>query len=234
MPVRLRLVSAGLCVLVAACSSKGPTAAPTGSAPPSAPAVAESLLDALLLGTADLNAAMGTTGLTGSGLKMRMSDATNLVSRPECLPIYGPAGERVYAASGYTAVRHQSFSDPGFAHSATEAVVLFPSASQATAFFGASAQGWQACANTGFLHTMSGGRDSWEVGPVANADGLLSTSARITQEIFDHPSTGGPWTAQRVLTVRNNVVIDVITDSSTGSEPTARTITAQIAARIPG
>ena len=62
---------------------------------------------------------------------------------------------------------------------------------------------------------------------------VLSATARITQDLFDRPATQGPWTAQRVLTVRNNVVIDVFADTSNG-DPAALKIAQQIAAKVPG
>jgi hypothetical protein len=45
---------------------------------------------------------------------------------------------------------------------------------------------------------------------------------------------GGGLTGQRVLTVRNNVVIDIFTDSSTPNDPAAVNIAQQIAAKVPG
>ena len=67
--------------------------------------------------------------------------------------------------------------------------MLIPSAQQAAAFFTASSQRWQACSNGSFTHTMSGGREVWDVGPISNTNGVLSTSARINLEIYDHPSS---------------------------------------------
>jgi hypothetical protein len=227
------LAFAGICLLAAACDSTANKATPAVSTSTTAAAVAEAALDGLLLSSADINAAMGTSDSTGSGLSMRMDDLTNLVSRPECLPIFGPADGKAYAGSGYSAVRHETFSDPRHAHAATQAVVLLPTAPQAAAFFTASSQGWQGCANGSFNHNMSGGRDVWEVGPVSNANGVLSATARITQDLYDKPATQGPWTAQRVLTVRNNVVIDVFADTSNG-DPAALKIAQQIAAKVPG
>jgi PknH-like extracellular domain len=116
-----------------------------------------------------------------------------------------------------------------------QSVVLFPSAQQATAFFTASAQRWQACSNGSFVHTMSGGREVWDVGPISNTNGVLSTAARISLEIYDRPTSqeGAGLTAQRAMTVRNNVVIDVLTDSSSANDPAAVNVATQIAAKVP-
>ena len=82
---------------------------------------------------------------------------------------------------------------------------------------------------------MSGGREVWDVGPISNTNGVLSTSARISLQIYDRPAAheGGGLTAQRALTVRNNVVIDVLTDSAAANDPAAVNIAVQIAAEVP-
>ncbi len=240
--IRLRtaLVLAGICMVAAGCNSNGTkvvSSTPTTSASTTVPAVAEAALDGLLLSVADIDAAMGTTDLSVSADSKQMDDLSNLVSRPECLPIFGPAGTKPYANSGWTAVRVENLSDPAHTQVAVQTVVLLASAPQAAAFFTASSQRWQQCANGSFTHIMSGGREVWEVGPVSNANGVLSTSARITEEIYDKPPTQGDQdrgTAQRVLTVRNNVVIDIFTDSPDANDPAAVQIARQIAAKVPG
>jgi hypothetical protein len=238
MRPRTALALAGICMVAAGCNPNGTKVIPATSrtASPTSitvPAVAEAALDGLLLSVADINAAIGTTDLSVSADSKRMDDLSNLVSRPECLPIFGPAGEKPYANSGSTAVRVENLSDPAHTHTAVQTVVLLSSAPQAAAFFTASSQNWQQCSNGSFAHNMSGGRDVWEVGSVSNANGLLTTSARITEEIYDKPPTQGRGTAQRVLTVRNNVVIDILTDSADANEGAAVKIAQQIAAKVP-
>jgi hypothetical protein len=82
---------------------------------------------------------------------------------------------------------------------------------------------------------MSGGCEVWAVGPISNNNGVLSTAARISLGIYDRPAArgGGRLTAQRALTVRNNVVIDVLTDSPAANDPAAVNIAVQIAAEVP-
>ncbi len=232
------LTIAGICIVAAGCNSNAtkeiPGTSTTASTSTTAPAVAEAALDGLLLRVADINAAMGTADLWVSAKSKQMNDVSSLVSRPECLPIFGPAGEKPYANSGWTAVRVENLSNPADTHVAVQAVALLASAPQAAAFFTASAQRWQECANGSFAHNMSGGREVWEVGPVSSADGVLSTSAQITEEIFDKPPTRSRGTAQRALTVRNNVVIDIFTDSPDSNDGAAARIAQQIAAKVTG
>ncbi len=226
---------AGLCVLAAGCGTASNQATSSTTAPTTVPPVAQAALDGLLLGAPQINAAMGVAGLSVADDKKHFEDVSALVSRPECLPIYSPAEANAYANSGSSGVRRQFLGDPSHSHLAEQSVVLFPTAQQASAFFAASAQRWPACANSSFAHTMSGGREVWEVGPVSSANGVLSTTARISQEIYDRPSAqeGAGQTAQRALTVRNNVVIDVLTSSPAANDAAATNIAAQIAAEIP-
>jgi hypothetical protein len=76
----------------------------------------------------------------------------------------------------------------------------------------ASLQRWQACSNGSFTRTVSGGCEVWDVGPISNTNGVLSTAARINLEIYHRPATqqGGGLTAQRVMTVRNDFAIFVL------------------------
>jgi hypothetical protein len=225
---------AGLCILAAGCgtnSNRAEQAATSTAVPP----VAQAALDGLLLSVAQINAAMGTTGLSVADDKKQMEDVSALVSRPECLPIYSPAEATAYANSGWSGVHRQFLGDPSRSHLVQQTVVLFPTTQQASAFVSASAQRWQACSNGSFVHTMSGGREVWDVGPISNTNGTLSTTAHIGLEVFDRPGAqeGSGLTAQRALTVRNNVVIDILTDSRTATDPAAVNIAAQIAVEVP-
>ena len=226
---------AGLCVLVAGCGANSNRGDPAKTTSTTVPPVAQAALDGLLLSVAQINSAMGTTDLSVADDTRHMEDVSALVSRPECLPIYSPAEATAYANSGWSGVHRQFLGDPSHSHVVEQTVVLFPSTQQASAFVSASAQRWQACANGSFVHTMSGGREVWDVGPISNTDGTLSTAARISLEVYDHPGAqeGGGLTAQRALAVRNNVVIDVLTDSRTAADPAAVNIAAQIAAEVP-
>jgi PknH-like extracellular domain len=235
MQNRIAAALAGLCILVAGCSANSNRTTPVTSASTTVPPVARAALDGLLLSAAQINSAMGTTDLSVADDTKQMEDVSAIVSRPECLPIYSPAEANAYANSGWTGVHRQFLGDPSHSHVTEQSVVLFPTAQQASAFFTDSARRWQACANGCFAHTMSGGREVWDVGPISNTNGVLSTSARISLQIYDRPAAheGGGLTAQRALTVRNNVVIDVLTDSAAANDPAAVNIAAQIAAEVP-
>ena len=234
MQQRMAVALAGTCILAAGCSPNSNQAIPTTStSSTTAPPVAAAALDGLLLSAAEINTAMGATQVSVTVDTKQMEDVSAVVARSECLPIYSPAEAAAYAGSGWTAVHRQDLSDPS--HAAVQSVVLFPSARQAAAFFTASAKSWQACANQSFTHIMSGGHEVWEVGPISNTNGILSTVAQISLEIDHLPATpeGAGLTGRRVLTVRNNVIIDIFTDSPNANDPAAVEIAAQIAAKVP-
>jgi len=230
MQQRIAVALVGIGILALGCGPHSTPATPTTAAP-----VTEAGLTGLLLSTAEIDTAMGATEMSVTREMSDMDDASALVSRPECLPIYGPADARVYVGSGWAAVHSQNLSDPAGNHVALQSVVLFPAPEQAAAFFTASSQSWRACSNDSFMHTMTGGREVWDVGPTSEHNGVLSTDVRIHRDVYDVPADQqrGDLTGQRVLTVRNNVVVDVSAFSATGNDQAGVKIAAQIAAKVP-
>ena len=124
---------------------------------------------------------------------------------------------------GYTAVRDQTLQEgDNFTHYVQQSLVLFPSAKPAGAFFTASAQQWPACHQ--YTHTQSG--SLWDVAPISNTNGILSTTA--TQQNANAPG----WACGRALAQRNNILIDVNTCSANPAD-SAVNIANQIAAKVP-
>jgi len=222
------LAVVGICILAAACSSGSHHGAKTSTTrstatTTTAPPLADTALPGLLLSPDQINTAMGATGMTVTKTHFAMSDDSATMSPKECLAIDGSAQAQVYAGSGYTAVRDQTLQEgDNFTHYAEQAVVLFPSAHQAGAFFTASAQQWPACHQ--YTHTQSG--SLWDAAPISNTNGTLSTSA--AQQNAKAPG----WGCGRALAARNNVVIDVNTCSANPAD-SAVNIANQIAARVP-
>jgi hypothetical protein len=221
------LVIASVCILTAGCSigsNQGTKTSTTRSTPTSTtpPALLDTALPGLLLSPEEVNAAMGATEMTVTKTRFEMSDDSATMEPRECLAVDGSAQAQVYADSGFTAVRDQTLQDgDNFTHFAEQAVVLFPSAKQASAFVAASAQQWPACRE--YTHTQSG--SLWAAGPISNANGILSTTA--TQQNANEPG----WACGRALAVRNNVVIDVNTCSANPAD-SAVNIANQIAAKV--
>ena len=197
------------------------------------PPVAAEALDGLLLSPAEINSAMGATGMTVNGTSTDMSDDGDNIPDKDCRFTYYSAEASVYDGSGWTAVRSQHLREPvDVDHEVSQAVVAFPSANDAARFFAASAQRWPACSNREFHYIQPGQPDEvWTVGSIANSDGTLSTTATV--------KGGEGWACRRALTVSNNVAIDIAAcsatpvGSTTGTHTDAVNIAHQIAAKVP-
>ena|SRR5258705_8102200 len=218
------LVVAVICVLVTGCGSTIGNAASTTTTTRSMiprPLV-ERELAGLLLSPEEVNAAMGTAGMTVTDNQASMSDNSATMAPQECLAIDGAAEAPVYANSGYWAERDQSLNDgDNFTHYLKQAVVLFPTMENAGVFFDASAQQWPACRQ--YSHTQS--ESQWSVGQISSANGTLSTIA------IQHNASAPGWGCGRAMALRNNVIIDINT-CSTNPADSAVKIANQIAANV--
>ncbi len=211
--------------------SQTPTTQPgTNTSQPKTP-VAAAALEGLLLSAEQINAAIGTTGMTLASTSTNMSDDSGSVSDKACLSQIIPSESPVYEGSGWSAMYSQLLAEPvdKRAHFVVQQVVLFSSAHDAEAFFATSAQRWPACANRKFTVTLPGqAEQEFDVGSVSNTNGTLSAT--------ESPA-GARWgICQRALTVANNVAIDVMacTREVFGSQSDAAVnIARQIAAKVP-
>jgi hypothetical protein len=211
-------------------ASPTPTAQPSTTTPP-APPVAEAALAGLLLSPADINTAMGVTGMRVTADHSALADISAHVPDKDCRAIQSAGETSRYTGSGWGAAREQILEDgPDTDHYKNlllQWVVSFPSADRAAAFFTASSQRWLACSNRTFTYTVNkpGTADLvYDAGPVSNRDGILS-------DTFTQEGTGG-WACQRALTVTNNIAID-ITACSLNPADSAVDIAHQIAAKVP-
>lgn len=217
-------------------SSSSTTTTTTASKAP----LAQAALTGLLLGAADIDTALGITGSKNleSNDQLKNDNPGDIFPKSykfpdDCLFIMGPAESLVYANSGNTAVhaeRDGTSTDPN-SPDAHQAVVLFPSAQQANAFFTASSQHWSGCANR--KDDVPGEGDNpdvhWEVGQVTNANGVLSVTSKISLTKNGQTLSGN---CQRALTTRNNVVIDVEACKQDDPGNAAVTIANQIAGKV--
>src|SRR6478752_7539264 len=211
------------CVLIAGCASTiGNAESPTTTRSMIPRPLVERELAGLLLSPEQVNAAVGATGMAVTSTQTSMSDNSATMTPPECLAIDGAAEAPVYANSGFWAEHDQSLNDgDNFTHYLKQAVVLFPVAEKAGAFFDASAQQWPRCRQ--YTHLQSGSQ--WSVGLISSANGTLSTTA--TQQ---HARATG-WGCGRALAHRNNVIIDINTCSADPADAALK-IADQIAANV--
>ena len=190
-------------------------------------------LPALLLSATDVGAAVNAGEMVVTReVSAPWNDAMHFQRPGEsgCLAIAGAAQKSVYNDSGWTALRGQVLREPPSAaqwsHFATQAVVLFPTATAAQEFFTRSQTGWQSCADRELTYTQPPVPDQlWTVGPVSADRGLLTVSR--TQ------SSPELWSCQRALTVRSNVAVDVEACSLDGPTTAAAAIADAIGARLP-
>lgn len=201
-------------------------AAPSASARPR-PAVSIDALDGLLLSPAEIDRFVAATGLAVAQRYNDMGDNSAAMVERDCLIVF-TTDAAVYAGSDWSAVRGQILKEPGetMSHFVQQAVVAFPTAGDATAFFTTSAQRWSACSDHRFTYTKAGQPAVvWTVGSIKNSDGVLTVLR--TEEGADG------WACQRALSVRNNVAIDVMA-CSTKPGNAAADIGNRIASKIPG
>jgi hypothetical protein len=219
---------AAVAMSIAACGGSkgsGPAASTTGTTTTattsSKPPIAQAALSNLLLTPAEVDSVLGVTGTASKDKIDKLQDDTTDAPGPpgwkfpdECLYAKGPAAAPVYAGSGNTAVS-------GVMDSTNlnndqdmmlgQVVVLFPSAKEANDFFGTSAQRWPACADRQIAAPAGpdGTQTTYKIGPFANANGILSVSQTTTMSMAGQPDAM-TISVQRALTVRNNVVVDVV------------------------
>jgi hypothetical protein len=217
---------AGICILTVSCgsgSNQGKSTTTTTTTTLIPRPVVERELDGLLLTPEQINPLMGATELKVVKKHDAMSDDSAIMEPRECLAIDSSAQALVYADSGFTAMRDQALNDgDNFTHYAEQAVVLFPTAKQAAAFFTASAKQWPACHQ--YRHIQSG--TEWTAGPISNANNILSVVA--TQQ----NAKAGGWACGRALALSNNVIVDVNT-CSPDPKNSAVDLAKLIAAKVP-
>nr|WP_231978373.1 sensor domain-containing protein [Mycobacterium sp. E3298] len=173
----------------------------------------------LMLSPSDIDTMLGVTGTTSDPPKTALEEDTakrsDYTLPAECKYALHAALAPVYADSGYTAVYgyHDLAPTPPGADDLEspdvyQFVVLFPAPDQANAFFTTSSQQWPACANRLETVPADGAHPElqWKVGPVTNANGVLSTTVTLS---FSRNGVNLTVPCQRALTVRSNVVVDV-------------------------
>jgi PknH-like protein len=226
------LVLTALTAVAVGCTSSvsGKPVAADNSGGPARNPVAVSALEGLLLGVDQINSALSATSMKVWLNAKGLWNWSSGVSDKNCLAIDGPAQENVYAGTGWTAMRGQRLDDSTDdskkrEHYAIQALVAFPSAQDADAFYEASVQSWSACSKRRFSDVTPGHPDTvWTVAGITADNGMLSTSE--VQE------GGDGWTCQRALTVRNNVAIDVVGCAYSLVGAPAADIASQLAAKV--
>ena len=217
----LAVLAAG--IAIAGCSSGATATHP--STPTPVPAAA---LDGLFPSVADINAVMGTTGITPHDSYNRLTDHRNLLPNLNCLGIWEIAENAIYQPSGFSAIRGQALREPdteNWTSFVNQAAVSYPSADAAKKFFADSADRWSNCTNHRVTMTETGHpTNTLTFGALTKTDTELTMP--VTRASGDRP-------CQRALAVDNNVIIDVAACGPTVTNQ-ASVLVGKIQGRIPG
>ena len=224
-------LTVSMATLAAVTVAAGCSATVQGNAVPQAGAAQVSAqVDGLVLSAAEVNKAMGATDMEFGTGRDSFVDNSDQTSPHQCLEVSNMGQDKVYADTGWLAVRIQGVREPvdHFQHLAHQAVVSFPHASDADAFMVSAARAFLGCANQRYTYRGENSDPDtvWDSGQVANTDGVLAISA--TQE------GGDGWTCQRGLTAARNIVADIMTCSSNPAHSAAVTIARGIADKVTG
>lgn len=222
--VALAMLAIGLAL--AGCSKEGsaPTAAPT--------LVPANALERVLLSADEAGSIMGATGMIAHPRVDVMSDHRNLLPNLNCLGIWQVSETGVYGADGWIALRQGLLRSPdtdAWQNLVVQSVVNYPSTEDARTFFDQSSDRWSKCTNHNVNITLNGQPlPKWRSGELTKTDAELAIPfTRVNPSGFD--------SCQRVLSVANNVVIDIQAckrDSSTVTQAVA--IATAIEAKLPG
>ena len=163
-------------------------------------------LDKALLSPDEVNTIMGTTGMTAHPRVQVMGDHRNLLPNLNCLGIWQVDESGVYGADGWIAVRQEMLRSPdsdAWQTLVVQSVVNYPSTGDAHDFFTQSSDRWSKCTNHNVNITLNGKPlPKWHSGDLTKSDTQLSIP-------FTRGDVNGADSCQRVLSVADNVIIDV-------------------------
>lgn len=155
-----------------------------------------------------------------------LDDAATL-SSPDCSAAWAPAQQQAYAESGWSGAAVQElrgFNKRIWQDSVIQAVVSFPSQSDAGGMRVDQQQSWALCGGREIVVTPPGeAPQTWTFGQPLNVAGVLTLSANLR---------GGGGSCQRGLAVRGNVFIDVRQCRSGGATDVAPLVS-EISERVP-
>lgn len=172
------------------------TSAPAPPPPP--PVVDAAGLPGLLLPADLVNQRMNTTGMTADPPFAKLLPGS--VTPAHCTGAWGPAYEATYQGSGYTGLAIQGFFQPPI--QMVQAVVSFPDAGAAKAFYDRQVADWNECKST-HIRYEGGGVTEADLGVPSMAAGIMTLLLVPTTA-----KTAGQQ-CERDMTLRSNVIVDV-------------------------
>lgn len=168
--------------------------------------VPDSALPGLVLSVDDLNAIMGTTGMTAHPPVAQMGDHRNLLPNLNCLGVWQVNEAPIYEPSHWKSVRQQMVRTPdtdGWDSLVVQSVVSYRTADGAREFFTESTDRWSKCTNHNVNIQLNG-----QVLPAWRSGDLTKTDTELAM-----PYTRGTGDqtrlCQRALSVVANLILDI-------------------------
>lgn len=209
-------------LLLVGCARGGATDA---SPPPKL--VPDSALGGLLLSTADIDAVMGTSGISPHKPVAQMVDHRNLLPNLNCLGVWQVNESPIYGDSHWKSVRQQMLRTPDADRWDTlvvQSVVSYHTADDARAFFTASADRWSKCTNHHVnIRLNDQPLPAWFSGDLTKTDTRLAMP--YTRGTGDQTRS-----CQRSLALADNLILDI--QACQPQQPSASTKAADIADKI--
>lgn len=176
--------------------TRDPAARPLGAT------VSEADLDTLLLPVTELGDIVGSADLTVTVELDEFNDSSAAMDDPDCLAAAFGAQERVYAGTGWTAVRDQIVREPGALnpHWIEQVVVLFRSDLHARDFFDESHKTWDRCVGSLTTYDTAQLPVQWSVSEVTAGESTISQMS-----VPENAVRGG---CHHALSVAANVVVE--------------------------
>lgn len=221
--VRAGTVLALVAVLAACSNSTQNHTSPTPPVPASVPA---SALEGLLLSVGDIDAVMGTQGMVAHEPYTILAQHSNLLPNTNCLGIWQIGDAAIYDEKSLTGFRGQDLRQPDtdtWDAMVVQAVVSYPAADAAKAFFSESADRWSKCTNHHVNMTVNN-----QPQPKLFFGNLTKTDTELSM-----PVTRGEneRSCQRVLSVVSNIIVDVAACNHDATDEAA-TVAQKITDRI--
>jgi len=190
-----------LSIVVSGC---GNGAASGASEPPKL--VPDNTLTGLLLSADDINAIMGTSGMTPHPPATQMGDHRNLLPNLNCLGVWQVNEAPIYESSHWKSVRQQMLRVPDndqWDSLVVQSVVSYRTTDGAREFFTESTDRWSKCTNHNVNIQLNGQPlPGWRSGDLMKTDNLLA---------MPYTRTNGDQirSCQRALSMAANLILDI-------------------------
>ncbi len=200
----MRPIVVGAVVLGLAVAGCSDGATSDGSSPPRP--VPDSALPGLLLNATDVDAVLGTEGITPLSPVDTMGDHRNLLPNLNCLGVWQVNEAPIYDPSHYKSVRQQMLRTPDndrWDSLVVQSVVSYRTADAAQAFFADSQDRWSKCTNhTVNIRVNEQVLPKWVSGDLEQTDSLLSMP-------YIRGAGDQTRSCQRALSIAANVILDI-------------------------